>query len=89
MPRSRWRCIRWRCWCANFRVAGKAREPDPEALRAMECLEILDYHIGFEERKTRKARKTLKQTLDEVSADMVVNDLEQEQEELGRAGEGG
>ena len=60
---------------------GQGARAGSEALRAMECLEILDFHIGCEERKTRKARKAPTQTLDEVPADTVASELEQEKEE--------
>merc|ERR1712087_239238 len=50
-----------------------------EKNEATECLEILDYHIGFEERKTRKVRKTPKQTIDETVGD-VVEEVEAEKE---------
>jgi len=50
-----------------------------EKNEATECLEILDYHIGFEERKTRKVRKTPKQTIDET-AEEVEEEVEAEKE---------
>ena len=67
---------------------------DDDGLAARD-LEILDYHTGFEERKTRKARKTHKHTLDTeqqeaqdlLAADEPEQEQQQEQDEADKGGD--